>query len=250
MMFQDISQIFGRLGLKRPDVHVLMACLHHKDGLFVHEICATTKINRSTVYLSLKRLLAKNYISALKVGGRYKYFAEKPDAIIFQQEQLLEDLLAIKPILSKLGSQTGETEIRFFEGVAGIKQIYRDRLLKTKFSRNQEILSFSSGHDITKLVPEFESLVVRQRIKQRIGIRVIAPENSKSHSPWKNNKTEMRSVKYFDEKSYPFSVSLEIYGDSVAIYSPSKPVGGVIIRNAKISNSLRSLFNLVWALLP
>ena len=42
----------------------------------------------------------------------------------------------------------------------------------------------------------------------------------------------------------------ETYADSVMIYSPNKPFGGVVIRNQKIADSMRALFYLVWNLLP
>jgi len=57
-------------------------------------------------------------------------------------------------------------------------------------------------------------------------------------------------VKYVDEKRFPFKVTMEIYGDSIMILSPFKPLGGVIIENGKIADSMRSLFYLVWELLP
>ena len=34
------------------------------------------------------------------------------------------------------------------------------------------------------------------------------------------------------------------------LYSTIPPVGGVIIRNERIADSMRSLFNLIWNLLP
>lgn len=47
-----------------------------------------------------------------------------------------------------------------------------------------------------------------------------------------------------------FQTEIAVYADSVMLYSPVKPIGGVIIRNEKTANSMRALFNMLWRLLP
>ena len=66
--------MFARMSLKQKDTAVYLACLHFKEGLFVHEIVKQTQIKRSTVDVILQRLIDLNFINRVKVGGRYKFF--------------------------------------------------------------------------------------------------------------------------------------------------------------------------------
>ena len=115
-MFQDVVLTLSQMGLKEKDATVYLVCLHFKEGLYVHEIARQTKLKRSGVDVILQRLIHGGYVSKVKVGNRYKYFAQNPESILFKQEEALENFKTIMPMLSNLSGQKRETEIRFFEG--------------------------------------------------------------------------------------------------------------------------------------
>ena len=252
MMFQDVALMFTKMGLKEKDAAVYLVCLHFKEGLYVHEITKKTKIKRSTVDVILERLIYEGYISKIKVGNRYKYFAQNPESILFKQEEILENFRAILPALSRLSGQKGETEIRFFEGKKGIREIHDDILLRLKFSegREREIVSFVSATDTRKIFPDMQSRFVDKRVKMGVWFKGITPQSSANVFEYKNDPEYLRVVKHVDDKKFPFKATFETYADSIMIYSPTKPFGGVVIRNHKIADSMRSLFYLVWDLLP
>lgn len=251
-MFKDVASLFSRLNLKPREIKVYLACLHHKEGMFVHEIVRETRIHRSTVDVVLQRLISLDFINKIKVERRYKFFAQSPEAVLFRQEEITEDLRKIIPLLGKLGQSSDKTEIRFFEGREGIRQIYDDILMRLKFSEGEgrQLVSFASGLNVVKTFPEIQKQFIDKRIKMGVWYRAIVPSTSTGAAEYKPDKKSLREIKAIDDRKFPFKATFETYADSVMIYSPIKPYGGVVIRNQHIADSMRSLFRLVWELLP
>ena len=120
-MYKDIMALLGRMGLKDREGRVYLACLKHKDGLFIYEIAKETRIGRSTADLIVKRLVQRGLLNKVKVGRRLRFFAQAPEAVLFRQKQLVEDLEQVVPILVGLGGQKKDMEILYFEGVQGFR---------------------------------------------------------------------------------------------------------------------------------
>jgi len=251
-MFQDIILTLQKIGLKNKEARIYLICLHFQEGLYVHEIVKQSNINRSTIDIILDKLLEKRYISRVKVGVRYKYFAQSPESILLKKEQLLEDFRTLVPVLSNLKTQNGETEIRFFEGTKGLREIHDDILIQLKFAKRnkKQIVSFVSGIDAKNIFPDMQSRFVEKRVSMGVWFRGIAPKSSEGIFEYSKSQDYLREMKHVDDKKFPFQATFETYADSVMIYSPTKPYGGIVIRNPKIADSMRSLFNLIWDLLP
>jgi hypothetical protein len=90
---------------------------------------------------------------------------------------------------------------------------------------------------------------INKRIKMGVWYKAIAPDSSRKVKEWSDDPESLRSVRYVNQKKFDFKVQMEIYANSVMIYSPLKPVGGVVIHNARIASSMRSLFYLMWSML-
>ncbi|CAK9252641.1 unnamed protein product [Sphagnum jensenii] len=212
-MNKDIKELMRGLGLKDREGVIYLTCLQYKDGLFIHEITKLTSITRSTIDLTIHRLLRRGFINKIKVGRRFRYMADAPEAILFRQKRLVEDLEQVVPILAKLGNQKQNIEVIYFEGAEGYVRVHEDVL--------------------------FELSVCRRH----------STADSRNVPLWGNDANALRTVKYLPDNIKSFHADVQIYADNVMIYSPTPPVGGVIIRNAKVAESMRSLFNLVWNLL-
>ncbi len=251
-MHKDIIALLKRMGLKDRESRIYLACLRHRDGLFIYEIAKETRIMRSTVDLTVRRLLQRGFLNQVKVGRRLRFFAEAPEAVLFRQKQLVEDLEQVVPMLAKIGGEKKEMEILYFEGGAGFRQVHNDILLQAKFATElkKEVLGFSSGADSIRLFPDMQKNYINKRVRSGIRYKAIAPQSSVGVREWSNDEKALRSVKYLPDDSWQFRIETQIYADNVMLYSPSQPVGGVIIRNEKIADSMRALFKLVWDLLP
>jgi len=250
-MLQNIVLTLSRLGLKQTDIQVLMCLMHHKEGIFAQNIARETNTKRSSVDLILSRLIEEGFCTRLKPGNRYQYFPQDPEKVLFSKEQVLDDYKMLIPLLNRLGKETQEMDIRFFEGVSGIRQLYEDMILRlrTEDIEKREILTINSGRDILRIIPDFEHFFDRKRQDMKVPVRVIAPTSSSKSKITQTDVKFFREVKYFNEDSYPFRISIEIYADTIALYSTVKPMNGVIIRNGTIAQSMKSLFNLLWGLI-
>ncbi len=251
-MHKDIKSLMRRLGLREREGLIYLTCLQQKNGLFIYEIAKATRITRSTVDLTTQRLVRRGFLNKIKVGRRLRYIADAPEALLFRQKQLVEDLEQVVPLLSKIGNQQQDTEVIYFEGGEGYVRAHEDVLLNMTFAEGEkkDLLSFSSGVDAVRLFPNMQKQFINKRIKKGAWYKAIAPQSSKKVREWISDPKALRAVKYLPGSIERFHVDMQIYADNVMLYSPTPPVGGVVIRNAKIADSMRSLFALVWSLLP
>jgi|GEM_PF-1261654 predicted DNA-binding transcriptional regulator len=251
-MHKDIKELMRRLGLKEREGRIYLTCLQYKNGLFIFEIAKLTRIMRSTVDLTVRRLVQRGFLNRIKVGRRLRFMADAPEALLFRQKQLVEDLEQVVPMLAKLGSQKQETEVIYFEGGEGYVRAYEDVLLNLTFAEGEkkDLLSFSSGVDALRLYPNMQKQFINKRIKAGAWYKAIAPQDSRKVREWVSDPKALRVVKYMPEGTKRFNIDMQTYADNVMLYSPAPPAGGVVIRNAKIAESMRSLFALVWSLLP
>lgn len=251
-MHKDILALLGRLGLKEREVRVYLCCLRYKDGLFTYEIVNETKVQRSTVNLIVKRLVKRGFLNQVKIGRRIKYFAQDPEAVLFRQKQLVQDLEKVVPLLGKIGGERKDMEILYFEGVEGYKQIQQDILLHLKFAEGEKraLKGFYSSSGYLKIFPEAQKAFIQKRIQMGVWGKTIATASASNQPEWSNDPKMLREFKFIPDDEFPFKMMIETYGDNVMLYSPEKPIGGVVIRNEKIADSMRVLFDLLWRLLP
>ncbi len=250
--FQQTVSVLREFGLKDNDINVYLACLKASEGLFVKELVDRTNLKRSTIDLVIERLLEKDYLAKVKMGARYRYKSIAPESILFAREKTLDDFKKLVPLLSNLQTDDEETDIRFFDSKEGVRQGYRQVLLSLRLETDpakKELLAISSGNDVMRSFPDIYDFFISKRIKEKLSIKIITSQTNKKQKGWDDDISELREVKYFDEKRFPFNVSFEVFSDSVWIFSPHQPIGGVLIKNEKISSSLRSLHQLLWSLL-
>jgi len=249
-MYQDAFDALAKLGLKRDEAKVYLACLRAKGGLFVHEITTQTKVKRSTVDLILRRLTAKNILSSVREGARHKFLAESPERVMFDVQRDLDDFRSVLPMLMRLGGGSEQTRVTFHEGAKGIQAIYSEVILTLKALPEKEKILYcvSSGRDIERIQPRFRRQFIDRRIQEKIWVHMIAVRDGPNQT-WPSSKKDLRFTKMFDGKKYPFLIEMTIYDDKVMFISTYKPVGGIIIQNKTIAHSLRSFFNLTWDLL-
>ena len=247
-MPESIKQTLENLGLKEHEVKVYFTCLSNKQGLFVSEITKLTSTKRSTVNLILDRLMKKGFVTFHLDGSRKLFSAEQPEALLFRFEDMLSDLRHLIPLLRIASGGDKKTNIRFFEGRDALDKILNDVLITLKLARGErkELLEISSGQDVFQVQPDHRRKFIDKRIKERIPLRWISPESALARSLDKNSKEEFRKIRFFDHKKYQFQIEIDIYADKIALIDLGKNSSGVIVENKLLSNSFRSLFNLVW----
>ncbi len=251
-MRKDIHQTLIRLGLKDNEINVFLTCVGN-EGLFAQEIAKAADIKRSTVDLVLSRLINDGYLTRQKIGARYMYRAQNPESILYKKLQLLEDFKGIIPVLSQMSGQDNQTDVRFFEGAEGIRQLYLDGLRRLSILPPEErkIYAFVSQNDILKVLPDFLNFFVKKQKANRIPAYLICPEAVKNLQTQQHEPESLRFIKYFDDEILPYNISIEMFGnDYVGIFSIAPPIRGIVIKDEIMCKSLQSLFTAFWKLLP
>ena len=66
------------------------------------------------------------------------------------------------------------------------------------------------------------------------------------NGPILNPQEGSKERRYIPLEKFPYSGSLTIYGNKVALMAENHHLVGAIIENNEIANTLRALFNLAW----
>ena len=242
-----INQILSQFGLTHKKDEVYLASLELGAATTI-EIAKKAGIKRTTCYDVLLELKNDGLIYETAKGKKRLYVAEDPEKILGdlkKKESLFSEIL---PQLKSVYNVAGiKPKIRFYEGKAGLIEIYDNTL---KYSG--EILAFASADAVSVLGINWANEYIEQRVKKRIYYKGII---SKSISSLENqflakDQEQLRSSKIIDNKKYPFSNEIMIYGfQKVAIVS-AKDLMGVIIESSEIYQTQKAIFELLWDNLP
>ncbi|MDP2669131.1 MAG: helix-turn-helix domain-containing protein [bacterium] len=246
-----------KIGLSEHEAKVYLALLELGSAT-AQEIAVKSGIKRTTIYVQIEALMKMGLVTSFeketnksRVSKTY-FRAEDPEHLknlvkraknsAAEQENMLESIL---PGLGKLYVNAGDRpRVRFFEGLAGLETML-DEFFKIK-SDKKEILAITSVDDILHLSPSHLEKSIPQRVKLGIHSKLIY--TSQKGDFHKNTDKEMlRESKFVAPEKFPFSVDINIYGDSVGISALRglKPFG-IIIESKDIANSMRSVFSLAW----
>lgn len=238
---------FEKLGLSIRDSRVYVALL--KSGLSsIRAISDITKLNRGTVYESLKNLSTAGLVSFQQKNVNKKYFAEDPSKLLKLIENKKDELVelekktkSVMPALLTTATYLPYANIKFYEDHEGVAVILRDVLDTVGGQTKREYCAVSSKEMRQYLYKKFPSFT-RQRIKNGIFVKVVAVGPGGDEAP--NSQRKWLKV---GSSSQPSSYTL-IYGNKFAIiglndsYNPY----GIVIDDTNVAEMQRVLFNQLW----
>lgn len=231
-------------GLNETEAKIYLAALE-LGQTSVSRIARKSGIKRTTVYLSLENLMQKGLLSAIKKEGKTLYFAEDPrslERIMEEKKQkisnIIPQLLAFTSLIDK------KPEIRYFEGDAGVKEVLKDALEYP----NQEILMMYSESSIADFEDNFfASYYVPERVKRKISARAIMPDNETMRANVATNQQSLRQTRLISQNLFDIKIEVMIYGKNKINISSFSEKFGIIIESQAIHDSLKSIFETLWA---
>lgn len=251
----NLKSILKEFGLNDIEIKIYLAALEFGPAP-ASALAKQAGLNRVTAYEALKRLSKNGFIKIrAKQGSKIKYFTAEDFEILkeklnekkFALLELENKLEVIEPQLrSRYLRKEEKPEAYFNEGKEGIKNVLLDALNQNP----KEILSFSTAELLeTGFEKEFLENYWSKRTKLKIPTRGIIPKTKVALNLFddEKNRKELRRVKFVPEEHYIFKNEIEIYEENVGIISMEKGnEHGIIIRSKSISESFRSLFELIW----
>lgn len=208
------------------------------------DLVKKSKLKRTTLYDILEVLKGRGLVSTSKKGKKNIYIAENPQKLKEEAEEntrsiekLMPELLSIANIFSK------KPKLRYFEGRAGIIEVYKD-ILKFPHEKIHAWAPESIIHELDRSF--FDVFYTPKLIEQKMLIELIAPNLPIFQNYKIKNTVPTRKIKLIDPIEFPFSVEITLYGPgNIAILSYQDQIG-LIIESNSIANTLKSIFKLQW----
>lgn len=241
-----LKKELSKLNLTDRESDVYLALLELGETT-IERISKKSKIKRTTVYDVIESLKSKGLVASLKHKKRALYYAEDPRILGNQLEEkktvlsnILPQLLAMSSLIDK------KPDIKFFEGIEGIKNVYRDTLEY----HNQEILMWGSTEMFTHFDEDFAwNYCVPKRIENKIWMRAIGQDCEVVRKIQAEDSKNLRQTRIQSFSDLPFDVEIDLYGKrKIGIMSFKEQIG-LIIESEKIHNTLKSIFELNWKML-
>jgi sugar-specific transcriptional regulator TrmB len=242
MLLSTLKQI----GLSEKQAKIYLASLELGETT-IKEIAKKAEIKRTTIYDLIDELLESGLIKQTIKGRKKKFIAASPEELqllIKKREVLLSQII---PTLNLMRS-TNKTKpkISFYEGRTGLMEIYADTL---KYSG--DILAFASD-DVAKILgTDWAEHYIKQRVNKRIYYKGIIAQSTLIEKKFTSkNQVQLRSTKIIDNKKYPLSNEIMVYGHQKIAIISAKDAMGIVIKSAEIYLTQKSIFELLWDLLP
>lgn len=237
-MLRDILQT---IGLNEKEARIYLALLELGETS-IERISEKAKIKRTTLYDVVNSLKEKGLLGwTIKNKKRY-YFAVDPRELqvqleqkIFRLKQAMPELLSITNLIDK------KPQIRFYEGVEGLKEVYLDTLQYP----NQPLWAWVTTEDFLDVVgKEFADYYVPLRVKNKTLAYVIVPNSPSLKGYIEDSPKSLRKIKIDYNSS--FATEIDLYGGSkIGFISFSEKVG-LIVDSKKIYDTLKNIFDVHW----
>ncbi len=237
-------QSFGFSG-KESDVYIALLELGKAT---VSKISLNAGINRTTGYDILNSLVSKGVVSISGKEPRQEYAAESPKAITLYLRSVAEQMAfhikkseELLPELDLLYAKKNRPKIRFYEGVAGLKNVYEDTL-----TSSEPIRAYATVDDMHNTLPNYFPEYYKRRVQKNIAIRAIVPETPTGKERKSHDSEEKREIALVPANKYLFSPEINIYDNKVMIASWREKLG-IIIESEEIADAMKKIYELAWA---
>ena len=242
MLFSTLKQV----GLNEKQAKIYLAALELGETT-IKEIAKKAEIKRTTIYDLIDEMLESGLIRQTIKGVKKRFIAASPEELqllVQKREALLSQIMPTLNSMSNVGNV--KPKIRFYEGRAGLLEIYADTL---KYS--SEILAFASD-DVAKILGmDWAERYIKQRVHKKIYYKGIIAQSALIEKEFATkNQEQLRSAKMIDSQKYPFSNEIMIYGHQKIAIISAKDAMGIIIESAEIYQTQKSIFELLWDNLP
>lgn len=242
----SLGQTLENIGFSKNEAGVYLALLELGRGT-VAQIAGKAGINRTTGYNVLSNLVHRGLVSVSGKEPRQEYVAESPEKLTAylksRAEALVADLStasALVPELKSIHNVAERPKIRFYEGKAGLQQVYEDTLMSS-----ETIRAYATVDDMHNALPDYFPQYYKRRVKAHVGIRAIIPATKIGRERAAVDKEEMRESALIPADKYYFSPEINIYDNKVMIASWREKLG-IIIESAEIADAMKKTFELAW----
>ncbi len=201
-------------------------------------------IKRVTAYALLQDLQRKQVIQSIEKGGVTNFQVVAPELLAKKLEDKYSQFKSALPALAALADQYhNKPRIQYFEGVAGVKEMYEDLL-----TSNETICAFLGTQAIAEELKEylFEDFLPR-RVAAGIRANVILSGHDDNKKYAASDKKNLKQSKIIDHDAFEMESEINLYGPNkiaIALFSGDE-MSAFIIHSPKLYKSLMSIFTIM-----
>ena len=200
-----IERVLENLGFSPNEIKIYLALNDHGSSK-AGKVAKIAKIDRSSCYNSLQRLIEKGLVSYVSIGEVKWFQATGPKKLLDYLKEQEEDVKEILPDLdARHKASKIKGQVRLFKGIKGVRTILQD-ILRT----GKNNLIFGNENQLEERMPAYQKQFVRQLKEQKIFVKEIVRED-------RDNPTSNPKQTRYVSKSVESPVVTNIYGDKIAL---------------------------------
>lgn len=204
-----------------------------------------TKMNRITTYNHLEDLVRRGFFTMVEHHRGKRYTPVAPEYVALEARKNAQALERALPELRSLqGTSHRKPQVRFFKGWEGVRHVYDDTL-----TADSELLNFANSAIIREYWKAYDTEYVDERVKRRIHLRGISPDDEVGRKVHGEDKARLREIRLVPGKDFDFNNEINIYDHKVAIIAfgeNSEDVFGIIIESKEVADTQRQIFEMAW----
>lgn len=238
----SLKKLLDSVGLDQKNQMVYLALLKLGDAP-ASMIAKKSGLPRTTAYHQLENLVRLGLASKYKQKNITRFAAESTNKL----KSVLENKLALfekyLPELQKISSSERLINLRLFEGAEGVQQIIEEEL-----ECKEKIVRSIGTHKDLRRASSGKITFTARRVDKKIFSKCLRPKNDEFKKGWlESQREELREVRLLPENiSVPGMIF--IYDNKVAIITPEEEGLGFIIASKTFSESLKNIFDALWAI--
>ncbi|MFA6486150.1 MAG: helix-turn-helix domain-containing protein [Candidatus Magasanikbacteria bacterium] len=235
----DLNQTLTALGIDDKQASVYLAALELGTAT-VGEVAKKANIKRTSTYNFLPEMKTAGLISEIKKGRTSLIIPSDPRILIARAEYNLKNVkIALPELLGLFNLPAHKPKVKYYEGVDGIKTAYQNIL-----NIGETIYGFSDYEKMFALMPaDYMWTFPPDRVKRKIKFYCIAHDGPMGRDVKQKDKTQLRETRLV---KINFETEINIYGNKVAMMSFRRPGTAVIIEDAAIAKTLKSVWKAWW----
>ena len=246
-MNKKLLKLLTENGLDLKEAKIYLALLILGKGT-VQEIAEKSLLSRTTIYPILDKLKKKNLVTESKQHKKTYFLPEEPAQLLEKMKMKVDRFTSNLELLNNVRNKNfKKPEILFLNGAEGFKKIWqmifksglKEYLIMTD---PREMLSFVQKGYIT-------GKIIKDKIKLGIHSRQLIAFSEYAKEIIAKDKQENRLSKMLPH-IYKIPFTTIIFGDKVALVSPSYEDVILIIESETFAKTEKSIFEAMWETLP
>lgn len=251
---KKITDFLQNLGLSTAEAKIYLKLLE-LGQTSITQLAHSLQMNRVTAHFNIRNLIDRGLVTHVKQGRCRELTAQPPDTLSYlieQKERQIKDLReqfdSSLPDLQHL-MPTGnhlkrQPDVKFYEGEAGVRAIYREVL------KSHELRSYVNISSIFEVFPENPQLFPKAVSREHLKMWEIIEKSPQSQEYIKKVNPKRYSYKFFPSDWNISIFDYMIFEGNIAMITGKPEPNGILIVNDDMFQNAKALFEMLWNLLP